>query len=151
VKLARKFILAAATMAVALGVWSWPGRAQNPAGMVSAGGFSLPIRKEGRLVTRLTGAATEPVSAKEVRVRQFRVETYKTDETPDLVGDAPECVVDLTSKNMSGPGRLTVSQAGGRFTLSGEGFFWNHDAGRLVLSNKVHTTMRLNPFNPSSP
>lgn len=150
-KLARKFILASVTMAVALGVWSWSGRAQNPAGTTAGGGFSLPIRKDGRLVARLTCAASEPLSAKVVRVRQFRVETYKPDETPDLVGDAPECLVEPGSGNMSGAGPLTVSQAGGRFTLSGEGFLWNHDAGRLVLSNKVHTTMRLNPFNPSSP
>ena len=79
------------------------------------------------------------------RLRGFRVETYRDDGTPELVGEAPECLLNLSTKDVVSAGPLSVRQADGLFSVRGEGFAWSQESGRLVLSNKVHTTFRLNP------
>jgi len=135
----------------ALGLAAVIGTAAVVAQGVAQGGFSLPYRRDGRLVARFSGASSETITATLHRVRGFRVETFREDETPDLTGEAPECALDMSSYNVSSPGPLTVTQAGGRFTHRGEGFSWDHRNGRLVLSNRVHTSIRLNPFASTTP
>lgn len=142
----------AAVLAAAGALWAWvhPARAQpsadvaggNVAGSVT--GFSLPYKQGGVLKARFTGASSISQSATLHLVRQFRVETYRDDGTPELVGEAPECLLNLSTKDISSAGPLAVRQADGQFTVRGEGFVWHHESGRLVLSNKVHTTFRLN-------
>lgn len=124
-------------------------RAQGPAGG-GAGGFSMPFKKDGRTYLWFKGSGTEAISASVVRIRDFRVETFREDETPDLVGEAPDCLLNLTTKSASSAGPIRISQAGGRFTHEGVGFSWDHENGRLVLSNSVHSTIRMNPFGRAS-
>lgn len=144
----RQLVLLAAAL-VAGGVLGVV-RAQNPAtGPGPAGGFSMPLKKNGKTYVWFKGSGTEAVSATVIRIRDFRVETFNDDETPALVGEAPECVLNLTSKNATSAGPIRISQAGGRFTHAGEGFSWDHENGRLVLSNHVHSTVRINPFGRS--
>ena len=122
--------------------------AQAPAGP-SAGpsGFSFPYKdKTGVLKARFTGASSTPKSTTLHLVRQFRVETFRGDGTPELVGEAPECLLDLSTKDVSSAGELAMRQSDGQFAVRGEGFSWNHESGRLVLSNKVHVTFRADPF-----
>lgn len=123
-------------------------RAQNAPGTNAGGGFSMPFKKSGKTYLWFKGSGTEAVSTTVVRIRDFRVETFNDDETPALVGEAPECLLNLTTKNASSAGTIRISQAGGRFTHAGEGFSWDHENGRLILSNRVHSTIRLSPFGP---
>jgi hypothetical protein len=107
-------------------------------------GFVLPHKtKDGRLV-RFTGADKQILSPITFRIFGFRVETFNSDGTPNLTGEAPECVLDISTKSISSSGLLTVSQAGGTFTLTGEGFSWNQESERLQLSNRVHAVFKLN-------
>jgi hypothetical protein len=118
----------------------------------AATGFTLPYKnKEGRLIARFSGAdkqPLQPLSFTVFKIRDFKVETFNADGTPNLVGLAPECVLRIDNQSVSSTGPLTVTQAGGLFTLRGVGFEWNHESGRLVLSNKVTTVVRLNQFSP---
>jgi UDP-N-acetylmuramyl tripeptide synthase len=50
---------------------------------------------------------------------------------------------DLTTKQASSAGPLTIQQVGGAFSLTGVGFSWNQESERLVLSNRVQATFRL--------
>ena len=107
-------------------------------------GFVLPHKtKDGRLV-RFTGTDKQILSPITFRIYGFRVETFNNDGTPNLTGEAPECVLDIATKSISSSGLLTVSQAGGTFTLTGEGFSWNQETERLQLSNRVHAVFKLN-------
>jgi hypothetical protein len=132
--------------ALAAGISLGPLHGQGPASANSTGAFSMPFKKNGKTYLWFKGSGTEAISTTVLRIRDFRVETYNDDETPALVGEAPECWLNLTSKNASSAGTIRISQAGGRFTHAGEGFSWDHEAGRLVLSNRVHSTLRINPF-----
>jgi hypothetical protein len=126
--------------------------AQAPAGPATGpSGFSFPYKdKAGVLKARFTGASSTPKSPTLHLVRQFRVETFRGDGTPDLVGEAPECLLDLSTKDVSSAGQLAVRRSDGQFSVRGEGFSWNHESGRLELSNKVHVTFRADPFASAS-
>jgi hypothetical protein len=75
-------------------------RAQGPAGG-GAGGFSMPFKKDGRTYLWFKGSGTEAISASVVRIRDFRVETFREDETPDLVGG-----LDIKGANIEAAARL---------------------------------------------
>lgn len=115
-----------------------------------ARGFSLPYKKEGKTIALFTGAEHKPLSVTLMQIREFRVETYNPDGTPNLQGEAPNCLLDISTKRMTSDGPLKLSQAGGAFTLSGVGFAWDQESERLQLSNRVEATFRLTP-RPSSP
>lgn len=137
-------ILAAGLLA-GLGI---PAGAQAPATAATnaprKAAFVLPLKKGDRLVARFSGEESpRPLGAGIVEIRGFKVETFNADGTPNLVGEAPVCILNITSQNASSSGPLTVTQVGGAFSLRGEGFNWNHDEERLWLSNKVHAVFQL--------
>jgi hypothetical protein len=124
--------------------------AETPLGG-GAGGFSMPLKRDGRTYLKFSGSGTEAISPTVLRVRDFQVETFRADETPELVGRAPECVLNLTTKSASSAGPIRIEQVGGRFTHEGTGFSWDHESGRLEISSRVRSTVRLNPFGRTKP
>ncbi|MBL9175967.1 MAG: hypothetical protein JNL10_20655 [Verrucomicrobiales bacterium] len=122
-----------------------PGMGQTTAGSTGAKpGFTFPYRKDNVLVARVSGEDGRALSLSIYEVKGFRIETYNPDGTPNLIGEAPNCTFNVNTTNASSSGPLTITQAGGGFSLSGEGFNWNHAAQRLQLSNRVHAVFRLN-------
>lgn len=126
--------------------------AQAPAGPAAGpSGFSFPYKdKTGVLKARFTGASSTLKSPTLHIVRQFRVDTFRDDGTPEMIGEAPECLLDLSTKEVSSAGELAIRQSDGQFAVRGEGFSWNHESGRLVLSNKVHVTFHADPFTSAA-
>ncbi len=107
-------------------------------------GVNYPFySKDGRLEANLRGASVEPIGGNQLRFHQLHIETFNEDGTPNLVGEAPDCVYSLATKTVSSSGPLTVVQSSGTFRVSGEGFLWEQITGRLVISNQAHTVFRL--------
>jgi hypothetical protein len=123
--------------------------AADPVAPGGASGFSFPYKESGRLVAKFAGSKSEPVSLDIVRITNFRVETFGRDDSPELVGEGPDCLLNIKTKEASSAGALTVAQFDGRLRISGEGFWWSQATGRLVLSNNVHTVFHLG--NPTLP
>jgi len=138
-------ILGAIALLLLLGL----GHAQSPAGSTAASGFSFPYKKAGKTVALFTGSEHKPLSVTVVKVKDFRLETYTSEGVPNLQGAAPECVLDLSTRQITSEGPVSITQAGGAFTLSGVGFQWDQEAERLVLSNRVHATFRLSTRSSS--
>jgi hypothetical protein len=107
--------------------------------------------RDGRDTARVSGAdkkVLSPATDGNVQIRDLRIETFNPDGTPNLIGEAPECVLNLLTASLSSSGSLTVTQVGGAFSLKGEGFMWNHKTERLQLSNHVQAVFRgLTPGN----
>lgn len=137
------FILGAVALFLVLG------HAQSPTTPATASGFSFPYKKAGKTVALFTGSEHKPLSVTVVKVKDFRLETYTTEGVPNLQGSAPECVLDLSTRQITSDGPVSITQAGGAFTLSGVGFQWDQEAERLVLSNRVHATFRLSTRSSS--
>jgi hypothetical protein len=107
-------------------------------------GVNYPFyNKDGRLEANLRGASVEPIGGNQLRFHQLHIETFNEDGTPNLVGEAPDCVYSLATKTVSSSGPLLVIQSSGTFRVSGEGFLWEQITGRLVISNQAHTVFRL--------
>lgn len=147
----------AALLAFGLAVLTPPLTVSAQSATAGAPGYSFPFKnREGLLIARFTGASATPVSLAQptlLNVEQFRVETFRTNGAPDLNGTAPHCLLNAATKDASSPGPLTVTQADGQFSIRGVGFTWNHESGRLQLSNEVHATFRINLFDttPAKP
>ena len=130
-------------------------RALAQSGNTAAPGYSFPIKDKGGIVrTWLKGASAKPLSITQptvVNIEQFSVETFRDDGSPDLTGTAPQCTLDAASKVAASGGPLTVKQADGQLNLSGEGFRWDHESGRLTISNKLHLTFRAGALGSVTP
>lgn len=115
-------------------------------------GVNYPLyNKDGRLEANLRGASVEPIGGNQLHFRQLHIETFNEDGTPNLVGDAPDCIYSLSSKTVTSSGLLNVVQSSGSFRVTGEGFLWEQVSGRLVISNQAHTVFRLSDSALSHP
>ena len=112
--------------------------------MGQGAGVNYPFyNKDGHLEANLRGASVEPIGGNQLHFRQLHIETFNEDGTPNLVGDAPDCVYSLVTKTLTSSGPLNVAQSSGAFRVNGEGFLWEQISGRLVISNQAHTVFRL--------
>jgi len=134
--------------AVGSTVAGW-GQAKTTNAPSRATGFSLPYKKEGKTVALFTGSEHKPLSVTLVQIKNFQVETYQPDGTPNLQGTAPECQLNLSTRQINSSGPLHLTQAGGAFTLSAVGFAWDQESERLQLSNRVQATFRLSARSSS--
>ena len=83
-------------------------------------GFSLPYKKDGKTAALITSPESpKPLSLSQVQIKNLQVETYTPEGIPNLRGTAPECVLDLTTRETSSAGPLTIQQVGGAFSLTG--------------------------------
>jgi len=130
-------------------------RAQAPVGV--AKGFRHVIEDNGRPIAVLSGTSVRPVEGaglQQMRVEALRVETFDKNGTPELVADAPECLLDLsnkTNKLISSNGPIHVRHVAGLYRVSGVGFLWNQGNGRLTISNQAFTAVRMTASTPFRP
>lgn len=116
-----------------------------PAAAVGQGsGVNYPFySKDGRLEANLRGASVVPIGNNQLHFRHLHIETFNEDGTPNLIGDAPDCIYSLATKTVTSTNELTVVQSSGAYRVTGVGFQWEQVTGRLVISNQSHTVFRL--------
>jgi hypothetical protein len=123
--------------------------AQNPIGGSVKGGFKYPnYDAQNRLKSMLTGEEAQPDLTGRVKIKKFRLETYRDDGRLDLVAEAPECTFDLATRTVSSSGELRAFTADERFSITGQGFRFAQTNSSLVISNRVHTIIRRDALTP---
>lgn len=101
-------------------------------------------RKNGRIVSLLTGDKAVPYNNGMILVEGARMETYKYEgikKNVDLIIEAPACFFDLRNRIASSSGAMKVYRSDGQAMLEGRGFMWQHNPGFLIISNNVKTVM----------
>ena len=101
-------------------------------------------RKNGRIVSLLTGDKAVPYNNGLILVEGARMETYKYEgikKNVDLIIEAPACFFDLRDRVASSSGAMKVYRSDGQAMLEGRGFMWQHNPGFLIISNNVKTVM----------
>tara|TARA_B100000676_G_C17865841_1_gene725880 strand:- start:506 stop:955 length:450 start_codon:yes stop_codon:yes gene_type:complete len=101
-------------------------------------------RKNGRIVSLLTGDKAVPYNNGMILVEGARMETYKYEgikKNVDLIIEAPACFFDLRNRVASSSGAMKVYRSDGQAMLEGRGFMWQHNPGFLIISNNVKTVM----------
>jgi lipopolysaccharide transport protein LptA len=108
---------------------------------------TYPPPHQDRLKTLITG--DELFRQKEegsFLLKGVKIQTYReTGPTnAELVMRAPESLFDQRNRKASSPGPLQIDSGNGNMHLDGEGFLWISSASNstMVVSNKVHTTLR---------
>jgi hypothetical protein len=90
----------------------------------------------------LEGAEAEPGANGLVLLRSAKLQTFHEDGTREMIVKSPECIFDSRQQTVSSAGPLQVQTPDDKFTLEGQGFFWQRSNSDLTISNRVHTTIR---------
>ncbi len=110
------------------------------------------LTKDEHTQGRFHGDTAQIVGPNEFQVTTFHVDTYRPDGEGDLTADSPACRVRITTNGflVTSPGPIQLIQANGRFSLTGEGFRWDHGAQRFTVSNKVVSILLLSLPRPET-
>jgi lipopolysaccharide export system protein LptA len=101
-----------------------------------------PQQTNQALKTLLSGAEAWQAPGGQVRINGLRIETFREDGGRELEVSASECLLDIASRQASGPGRLQVVTANGLYSIEGEGFQWQQSNAVLIISNRVVTRLQ---------
>lgn len=120
--------------------------AQQPAG-VEAMDFKLELENyappyEAQPRTLLESAKVQPQPGGKILLTDAKLKTFSTNGTLELLAQSPQCSFDSTRRTASSPMPLQLHTGDGRFFTEGEGFLWDQTNSSLVISNRVHTTLR---------
>ncbi|MEY2427616.1 MAG: hypothetical protein QOJ40_501 [Verrucomicrobiota bacterium] len=72
-------------------------------------------------------------------ITDAHLQTFTEDGQSELVVHCPECVYHPKGRSLDSAGALQVQTADGKFSIAGEGFFWQQTNSSLFISNRVHT------------
>ena len=98
-----------------------------------------PAPNETRMKSLVQGEKARPQGPGRTLINDARVENYRTNGEPEVIIEAPECLLDQNHHTMNSAGPLKVKTADGKFLIEGEGFLWLQTNSTLFISNKVHT------------
>jgi lipopolysaccharide export system protein LptA len=124
----------------ALGLAAWA-QSQDRGGVLT--NFQWPDYydppHERQLRWLLKSAEARVDAADRYLVQRMTLEKFQETGAREMLMESPECRFDDVRREASSPGPLKMELQGGRFTLEGEGFLWQHTNMLLVVSNRVRT------------
>jgi hypothetical protein len=98
-----------------------------------------------QMKSRLSGAEAQPEPGGLLVIKQFKLETFKTNGSPQAIVEAPECVYDTLHNTANSAGHLQLQSGDGKIRTEGDGFLWRQDDSFLTISNHVHTVIETGP------
>ena len=70
------------------------------------------------------------------------LQAYTETNTVQFIVRAEHCFYNSTNHSVNSAGPLNMQTADGKFSIEGEGFFWQQTNSNLIVSNKVHTLIQ---------
>ena len=98
---------------------------------------------QNQVKSLLAGAEAQPQVNGKFFIKELKLETYRENGEREVVVVSPECVFDSAKRVASSASRLEVRTGDGQFSIEGAGFLWRQTNSSLIISNNVHTTIRL--------
>ena len=98
-----------------------------------------------QMKSRLSGAEAQPEPGGLLVIKQFKLETFNTNGSPQVVVNAPECVYDTMRNTANSAGHLQLQSGDGKIRTEGDGFLWRQDVSFLTISNHVHSVIETGP------
>ena len=95
-----------------------------------------------QMKSRLSGAEAQPLPGGLLVIRQFKLETFTTNGSPQAVVEAPECIYDTLHNTANSAGHLQLRSGDGKIRTEGDGFLWRRSDNSLTISNNVHTVIK---------
>ncbi len=128
-------------------------RAQSLPPIGHAQDFSTDIYYEtpgDQIRARLSGAEAQPITGGLLEVKQFHLETFKTNGAPQISAQAETCTIAVQASTARSPGHLQIISGDGRVHVDSDGFqiVWQTNAMSLMLSNNVHAVFETQFLKP---
>lgn len=127
----------------------------QPAIAGRASGFNsveyFPPPNQTRVKSRMSGAEAQPLAGGLLVIKQLKLETYSTNDSPQVVVEAPECVYDTTRGAASSAGHLRMQNGSGKIHVEGDGFLWRQSDNSLTISNNVYTLIKTSGWTLTMP
>jgi hypothetical protein len=103
--------------------------------------FDEPNQQQVKL--RFSGASVAPLPGGLQEVSKVRIEMFGTNGLTRAVAEAPQCELSVFDNVASSSGRLVMRSGDGKFHIEGDGFQWRQNEMTLIISNNVHTVLKL--------
>jgi hypothetical protein len=148
-----------------LGVAGWTALAQAPGTSGAAGtpvpstgiirnwGISLRDNQSGRVQVRFSSSEAVPAKSDAGgllpavwEVTALKLETFRSDESPDFVIESPACRVNVATRDAISPGTFSAYREVDGLKLTGTGFNFISADQKLVVSNDVRIEIRATLF-----
>ena len=143
-----------AAVAVACCFLAAGARAQSPSALVSvkyATNFSsvtyFDPPHEQQVKARLSGAEAMPLPNALYDLKNMKVEEFNTDGKLAAEVRAPQCTYAILDHLASSPGHFEMRSGNGKLFTEGDGFSWLESEQSLVISNHVHTVIKIGITN----
>ena len=98
---------------------------------------------EQQIKMRITGAEVIPNSDLLFDIRQLKIEQFNVDGKVEMTVEAPQCFYAYDTGIVNSDGHIKMGLKGGLLQIEGDGFYWNQTNGSCVISNKVHTIIKI--------
>ncbi len=96
---------------------------------------------ERQMKSLLQGAQAEQQPGGLIWITDVKLQTFNETGEPQMLVQAPHCILDPIQKAVSSNGPLSVKSVNGQFYLEGEGFLWQPTNSNLTISNRVRTVL----------
>jgi hypothetical protein len=101
----------------------------------------FPEPNQTQMKSRLSGAEAQPLPGGLLAIKQFKLETFNTNGSPQVIVEAPECVYDTAKNTADSAGHLQLRSSDGKIRTEGDGFLWRQDDSLLTISNHARTVI----------
>lgn len=98
---------------------------------------------EQQVKIRLSGAEALPLPDARFDLKRMKVENFNADGKLEAEVLAPQCVYAVLDHVANSPGHLELRSGDGKFYVEGDGFLWQEKDRSLIISNHVHTVIKV--------
>jgi len=89
----------------------------------------------------LKGAQVRPSANDQFLITEPRLQTFSVQGETTMEVQAPQCILDSRRGTVASSGPMQAQLAGGKFSISGQGFQWQQTNSDLIISNHVRTLL----------
>lgn len=109
--------------------------------------YPAPYEKQTK--SQLEAGRAVPVRGGYLLSEGVLLRTYSETNTLQLTARANECFYSSTNRAVNSAGPLRLETADGKFSIEGVGFYWQQTNSSFFISNKVHTVIQAELFQPA--
>jgi hypothetical protein len=106
---------------------------------------------EQQIKVRLSGAEMSSLPGAMYDVKKLKIERFGEDGKLQAVAVAPECIYAPMDGVANSDGPLELTMEDGKMRLQGQGFQWQQEQSLLVISNRVHTIIKMGNWKLTTP
>lgn len=114
-----------------------------------AGGFAVGVYEDdGSLRARISGDSAEVNPAtRDIQVEKFRLEILSPGSAsePEIIITADQALYSEATRSARSSGLINMASGDGQFAMSGKGFAWDLNSGKIQVDEHIETNLTPHP------